>query len=123
MHKGLHYLASPYSSPDATTRHLRFIAACRAAAKLMQQGVVVFCPIAHSHPIGETMNGKALDHGFWMAQDLPILAKCSRLVVLKLDGWGQSRGVHEEIGYALAHGIPVEYMEPTGGPSAYPRAV
>lgn len=112
MNTLLHYLASPYSSPDATTRHLRFIAACRAAGKLMAQGVVVFCPISHSHPISEAMNGGHMDHEAWMAQDLPILAHASRLIVLKLDGWRESRGVTEEIEFARDNGIPVEYMEP-----------
>ena len=106
------YLASPYSAPDPATRHQRFLAACHAAAFLMERGYTVFCPIAHSHPIAEAMNGRHLDHEFWMRQDLPLLDLCDHLIVLKLDGWEQSRGVAEEIAYAQEHCISIEYMEP-----------
>jgi nucleoside 2-deoxyribosyltransferase len=103
------YLASPYSHPDATTRHQRFIAVCRHAGWLMEQGHVVFCPIAHSHPIGETMVGTTMDHEFWMRQDLPMLARASKLIVLKIGGWRGSKGVAEEIFFARRQGIPIEY--------------
>ena len=106
------YLASPYSHQCPSVMHLRFISACRAAGKPMEQGLVVFAPICHSHPIAEEMRGRHTDHAFWMAQDLPILAHADRLVVLQLDGWVESRGIAEEITFARWNGIPVEYMEP-----------
>lgn len=107
------YLASNYSHPDPAIRHQRFIAACRAAAHLMERGIPVFAPICHSHPIAEVMNGRHLDHEFWLAQDLPILAQATTLIVLQLDGWRESRGVAREIEFARDNGIPVEYTEPS----------
>jgi hypothetical protein len=107
------YLASPYSHTDPAVTHARFKAACRAAAKLMGDGHAVFSPIAHSHVVADELpDALRLDHEFWMAQDLPILERCERVIVLKLDGWLKSRGVGREILHAVQHGIPVEYMEP-----------
>lgn len=80
----------------------------------MQKGYVVFCPIAHSHPVAEAMGSRATDHNFWMVQDLPLLAKASRLVILKLPGWEYSKGIAEESDFARANGIPIEHMAPTG---------
>lgn len=107
------YLASPYTDPDPAVREERYQAALRATAKLMEQGRVVFSPIAHSHNVDryispEFHNGKA--HAFWMAQCSPLLKYASRLIVLKLPGWWESQGVWEEI--RTAKGKPIEYMEP-----------
>ncbi len=114
--KGFVYLASPYSCSDpelgATVRHQRFIAACRAAEYLMKKGIVVFSPIAHSHPIAEAMYGSHQDHEFWMAQDLPLLAKADCLTVLKLPGWAESKGVAMEMAFARNHKIPIKYLMP-----------
>lgn len=107
------YLASPYSAPTEQERILRFNEACRAAAKLMRDGLTVFCPISHSHPIAMHMPSKySMDHEFWMRQDLPILVKCARMYVLRLSGWEQSKGVAKELEFAVNQGIPVIYIDP-----------
>jgi hypothetical protein len=105
------YLASPYTHQDRAIRLLRHRAAVKKAAHLMLEGHTVFCPIAHSHDIGLFLD-KPVDHEFWMRQDIPLLANASKLLVLRLDGWSSSKGVYEEITYAEAHGIPVEYLDP-----------
>ena len=52
------YLASPYSvtwpvskQSAVTIRDRRYRKVCRKAAQLMKEGKLIFCPIAHSHPI------------------------------------------------------------------------
>lgn len=106
------YLGAPYSSPKPAVRELRFHQANIAAAKLMAQGFVVFSPISHSHPIAAYLEEHLLlDHEFWMAQDLGILEKADKLVVLRVDGWEKSRGVTAEIAHAEKCGIPIEYMD------------
>jgi hypothetical protein len=107
------YLASCYSHADPDVREGRFREACRVAAKLMNEGWTVFSPIAHSHPIAASLDPKLVcDHEFWMRQDLPILAACERMVVLRLPGWEKSRGVAAEMQFASANGIPIEYLDP-----------
>lgn len=103
------YLASPYTHPDPFVREARFKAACKAAADLMLAGEIVFCPIAHSHPIdlcfGEPGSGE-----FWKRQDHPFLAGAVKVKVLCLRGWDDSHGVMAEIAYARDHNIPVEFI-------------
>lgn len=105
------YLASPYSHSNPWVRQNRFEAACRHAAKLMSEGHIVFSPVAHSHPIAEHGKIPPMDHEFWMAQDKALLQHASRLEVLMLPGWMESRGIKEEIEYAEQLGIPVTYAE------------
>lgn len=106
------YLASPYSHPDESVRIQRFMAACRAAAALMLNGETVFCPISHSHPIEHHCFEEPQDGDFWKAQDLPLLQRASKLVVLMIDGWLQSSGIRWEIAEAERLGLPVEYLDP-----------
>ena len=42
---------------------------------------------------------------------MEYLKLANTVVVLKLDGWRESKGVKAEIAYAARHGIPVAYME------------
>jgi hypothetical protein len=104
------YLASPYSNPDRAVRVERFNAACRAAAKLMHQGKLIFCPIAHTHPIAE-IGGLPLGWMFWERYDQAMLAVCGRMIVLRLDGWEMSLGVAAEIKAMRDAGKPVEFMD------------
>lgn len=108
------YLASPYSSPDRSVRFIRYIHACRAAAQLMQAGLQVFSPIAHSHAVGEFMPPEILlDFDFWMHQDLPYVEHWADEVwVLMLDGHAQSRGIAREIAVAQAIPKPVRFLAP-----------
>ena len=105
------YLACPYSDPNPLVRQMRFTQVCHVAARLMLAGNVVFSPIAHSHPI-ETLGMTDIKDGeFWMAQDLPLLALADKLMVLKLPGWERSKGLGQEIAFALGRGIHVEYID------------
>jgi hypothetical protein len=105
------YLASPYSHPDAAVKEQRYVDVCRAAGVIMREGDTVFSPIAHSHPIEQHFpDGWVGDHEFWLRQDFAVLRHCSRLVVLKLDGWEKSFGVAKEVELARACGIDVDYV-------------
>ena len=106
------YLACPYSDPDPNVQEERFRQSCYAAANLMKAGFAVFAPIAHSHPIEKIGMFEKPEHDFWMRQDIAILRHCQRLVVLKLGGWANSKGVEQEIELAQRLGIPIDYIEP-----------
>jgi hypothetical protein len=103
------YLAGPYSDPDPIVRRLRFDALNRAAGQLMAAGVLVYSPISHSNPIALAWD---LPTGWdwWQRQDMAMLERCQRLVVLTLDGWRDSVGVQAEIRAARFLGIQEEYM-------------
>lgn len=105
------YLASPYSHADPEIKLERFERVCKAAAKLMEAGYEVFCPIAHSHPI--EVHGMSYVHSgeFWLNQDYAILKHCDALIVFKLDGWDSSDGIYHEVVFAFENNIPVWFME------------
>ena len=104
------YLASPYSSGFASVREERYHEVCKAAARLMITGKIVYSPIAHSHPI-EHYTGPQ-DHGFWMHQCVGMLRHCDEIVVLMIDGWKESKGVAIEVELANTLDIPVRYIDP-----------
>lgn len=114
------YLASPYTILDTdglseqaikNRRTRRFNEVCKKAAQLMEGGELVFCPIAHSHPIEVHGMETVHDGDFWLKQDFALLQFAKKLVVFKMDGWEQSNGVRREIEFAKELNIPVEYID------------
>ena len=104
------YLACPYSHPDKEVREQRFRAANRAAGNLMQEGLHVYSPISHTHPIAvECELPKGWD--YWEAFDRIYISFCYKIVVLKIEGWEQSKGVRAEMAIAKEMNIPIEFME------------
>lgn len=104
------YLATPYSHESHEIRELRFVRACIVAGQLMKQGLTVFSPIAHTHPIAVRCE---LPTGwdFWERYDREHIAACSEVLVVKMEGWDRSKGVAAEIEIANALGKRVAYME------------
>jgi hypothetical protein len=108
-HKGLVYLAMPYSHPDAKVRRQRFETVNRLAAKLMAKGMHIFSPISHTHPIAEA-GDLPVGWEFWEQYDRTILAVCCALIVVCADGFRQSAGVRAEIEIAKEMGLPITYI-------------
>lgn len=106
---GLVYLASPYSHRLTEIRDLRHFRVCMAAAALMRRGIMVFSPIAHSHPIVKH-GGLPTGWDWWQKYERLYIDACSRMIVLQLDGWEESRGVQDEIRMMQEMGKAVEYM-------------
>lgn len=108
---GFHYLGSPYSQfpggLDAANT-----AVCIEAALLIRAGVSVYSPIAHMHAIALAGDIDPRDHELWMAVDRPLMGAAVGLIVLKIGGWLQSRGLVHEIDVFRAAGKPIVFMEP-----------
>lgn len=104
------YLASPYFHPDPAVRQARFDATCRATAKLLRAGEVVYSPIVHSHPL--VPYGLPTGWDFWQRYDTAVLVRCDAVAVLMLDGWEESAGVTAEVEVARALRLPVRYVAP-----------
>lgn len=107
---GLIYLATPYSHQDHAIRERRFHRVNVVAARLISEGLHVFSPISHTHPIADVGDlPKGWD--FWESYDREILAACSKMIVLCQEGWNTSVGVQAEISIAKEMGIPVEFID------------
>jgi len=107
MNHGYIYLASPYAHADAEVREARYRAARECAIRFMRQGLCLYAPIVHNHPLASELPA---DHEYWMKMDLPILRRADELWVLKIDGWQQSRGVAREIKEATECRMPVRFL-------------
>ena len=104
------YLATPY-----TTYHdgiwAAYIEAAKQAALLISNGIFVYCPISHSHPLA-TYGQQNITHDDWMALDYEMLKKCDGIIICKMEGWDKSKGVAMEIGWAEELGMTVIEMQP-----------
>jgi hypothetical protein len=93
---GYWYLATPYSKyPGGIEAAYR--EACKAAAWLIRNGVKVFCPIAHSHPIAIEGGIDPMDHTIWLPADEPLMDGATGLVVCMMESWEVSYGVRQEM--------------------------
>ncbi len=113
VHKVI-YLACPYSDPDPLVRKARFDVATSVAADLIRSGRVVYSPITMTHPIDMVLAGEAntLGSDYWVAFDEAFMEMCSEMVVIQLDGWQRSTGIHREISYFTEHKKPIRYIDP-----------
>jgi len=105
------YLATPYTHDDSRVMQSRFETACEVTARLMQEGHVVFSPIAHSHPIAISQE-LPRDWSFWKKIDEEFIAACEEVWVVRMDGYETSRGVQAEIHVAENLGKKVRFIDP-----------
>jgi len=104
------YLATPYSHNDPAVMEKRYHASCRAAAKLLKSGIVVFNPLANTIPAIE-FGGLELEHNEFLKIDLQILRRCDEVLILGLDEWEKSSGVLLEMFEAVGLRKPVTLIE------------
>lgn len=93
--EGFWYVASPYSKYPAG-REQAFIDASKFGAKLINEGIKVFVPIPHSHPIAVYGTVRADDHDTWLAQDKAIAQFACGIAMIGMPGLDESTGVTRE---------------------------
>ncbi len=109
--KKIAYLGCPYADPDPNIRKFRLQAVTHMAFELRQQGRYVYSPLTHNIPIDQL--GVLGDFISWLEFDHNMLSRCDTLLVLKLPGWQNSKGLAAEIAFAKRNNIPIEEIEPT----------
>lgn len=107
------YLASPYTHKSKFIQELRYRATRENVARLMNLGEVVFSPIVHCHWISEIHNMPG-DFNFWKNYDECLITNFPRFGILKLPGFRESEGIHNELHFAKGLGRNTEYIEPIG---------
>jgi hypothetical protein len=105
------YLATPYSLHRGGPE-LAFAEACQVAGDLIAEGVKVFSPIAHSHPICDHSDLDPLDHDLWLDQDEFFMEACEALLVAQFIGWEDSYGIAEEVRWFRDNKKPIHYLDP-----------
>ena len=78
----------------------------------MLDGVSVYSPIAHGHPL--SMYGKvpALNHELWIPFDRTMMEKSEMLLVAKMDSWQDSFGIAYERKNFEEAGKPIYFIDP-----------
>ena len=87
----------------------RYIAASNALAWLLRQKLWAYSPIVHCHELAK-MHSLPVDHLFWQEYDFYMISKCDKFVILRIDGYVQSKGVAAEKAEAERLFIPVEFL-------------
>lgn len=107
------YLGSPYTKYaagiDAAFRDVSAI-----AADLLREGVKVYSPIAHTHPIAVHGNIDPLNHDIWLPFDSAMMDAADAMCIAEMDGWESSYGVAFEIRRFRDQGKPIYYRKRDG---------
>jgi len=107
------YIGSPYNHPEPETVKSNFEIVTRLAGELCSQGHTAFSPITYGHTLlGFTEMPTTWE--FWKNFCLSFLQHCDELLVYKMPGWRDSRGLLEEIEYAKSNNIKITYKEYVG---------
>ena len=104
------YLASPYTHKDPAVMQERFERVCKKAGALMNEGYLVFSPIAHGHPIALAVN-LPKDYEFWEEYCRSFVQWADEVWILKLDGWHVSVGIEGEIITAQAFNKLIKFIK------------
>jgi len=113
---GIAYLGISYTGKHGPNcpRYMRegsFQMANAVAARLMEDGEIVFSPISHSHPISDFMVDFVHEHDFWMQYNVRMMEMCNRIYVIKTREWKRSRGLRFEIQWFMDHNYPVFILD------------
>lgn len=105
------YLATPYTHPDKRVRAKRAKQAAILACRLIQQGNMIYCPVAHGHALAECGDLPG-DIQYWRLLNMPILEVCGELWIGTLDGWMDSDGIKDEVKIMHADLKPIFTVDP-----------
>ena len=112
------YLGSPYTK-YAAGLDAAFRDVSAFAAMLLKDGVRVYSPIAHTHPIAIHGNLDPRNHEIWLPFDHAMMDAADAMCIADMDGWRESYGVKYEIDYFRKAGKPVYFCTATGDVSTY----
>lgn len=106
----LYYLATVYTKYPRGIE-AAFEDAARLAGRLLRTGIVVYSPIAHTHPIAMLSGIDPLDHSIWLDFDARMMRAADACLVALMTGWRDSYGVNHEIEFFRAAEKPVLYLD------------
>lgn len=105
------YVGTPYTKYVGGIDEA-FTDACKLTARLLREGLKVYSPIAHTHPIAVHGGIDPLDLDIWLPFDGAMMDKADAMIVAMLPGWDTSTGVRHEIRAFSDAGKPVFFLSP-----------
>jgi hypothetical protein len=104
------YLASPYSHPSPEIRAKRFTAVEQYTVWQTKHGASIYSPIVYYHTMSIDYNLPD-EYDFWRPLNASMLRGAKELVILRLSGWEDSKGVAYERRLADIADIPWRYAD------------
>lgn len=104
------YLATPYSKYPFGIE-AAFQDAANLAGILLREGVKLYSPITHGHPISTYGGIEAMNHDFWIPFDESMMRASEALLIAMMLGWEESRGISHEVDFFLQADKPVFYLD------------
>lgn len=104
------FLCSPYTL--YADRDEAAVQAARACGLLIRAGISVYSPIVHGHALVEEAGLPVHDAEFWRRINAPMLAAATGGIVLRLNGWRESIGVHDEMVELARTKRVIVFMDP-----------
>ena len=89
----------------------RFEDAERCLAWLLNRKVWTYAPIVHCHALALKYKLPP-DYEFWLNYDRAMISGSSGVLVLKIEGWTESKGVLSEMSYARDNHVFIRYVRP-----------
>jgi Domain of unknown function (DUF1937) len=105
------FLSTPYSR-YASGLQEAFEGACKLAGRLIINGLNIYSPIAHSHPIAFYGEINPLDVKLWMRLNEPHIKAANAILVGEMAGWKDSDGVKNEMDAFAMAGKPIYFVNP-----------
>lgn len=104
------FISSPYTNNNPNVVEENYIKVPKLAAHLCSEGKIAISPITYGHTLLQFKEMPG-DWEFWKTFCLSLLVKCDELIVYKMEGWENSRGMKAEIEFAETLGIKITYLE------------
>ena len=104
------YMATPYRAyPHGL--ETAFDAACRYAAAFTDASVMVYSPIAHTHPIAKhTLLAPDADE--WVKIQEIFMIPAKGMILVQMAGWERSSGIAAEIKFFRTRNAPIIRVNP-----------
>ncbi len=104
------YVGTPYTRYKGGIERA-FVDACKITARLIELGLNVYSPIAHTHPIAVHGGLNPVDLTLWLDFDAAMMMKADAMIVARLPGWKESSGVRHEIDVFTLAKKPVFHLD------------
>lgn len=106
------YVAAPYSKIEDKHTLMERIADFSGYYMINHPGEYAITGLVH-HYASIQRPDLGTDYKFWEEFCVGFIKRCDKVLVLMIDGWEKSTGVHAEINLAKRLNIPIEYWIPS----------